>query len=125
MLDSMDTLKSRLSDPALVETRAYVAGEWIDADDGATFPVRNPVNGAIIAEVAEMGRAETARAIAAAETAQKEWAARTAKDRATVMRKWFDLMMAAQDDLAMILTAEMGKPLAEAKGEIGYGASFV
>jgi succinate-semialdehyde dehydrogenase/glutarate-semialdehyde dehydrogenase len=105
--------------------RAYVAGEWIDADDGKTFPVINPARGDVIAEVADLSRAEVARAIAAANTAMKDWAARTGKERAQIMRKWFDLMMENQDDLGRILTAEMGKPLPEAKGEIAYGASFI
>ncbi|MFN3274364.1 MAG: NAD-dependent succinate-semialdehyde dehydrogenase [Paracoccus sp. (in: a-proteobacteria)] len=118
-------LKALLSDPTLLETRAFVAGEWVEADDGATFEVKNPARGDVIAHVADLGRAETARAIDAAQTAMKGWATRTAKERAQVMRKWFDLMMANQDDLALILTAEMGKPLAEAKGEIAYGASFI
>jgi succinate-semialdehyde dehydrogenase/glutarate-semialdehyde dehydrogenase len=125
MMDAMETLKSKLSDPALLETRAYVAGEWIAADSGATFDVINPADGSVIAQVAQTGRSEAARAIAAADIAGKTWAARTGKDRCNVLRRWYDLMMAAQDDLAMILTAEMGKPLAEAKGEIVYGASFV
>ena len=118
-------LKMLLRDPSLLQTRAYVAGEWIDADDGKTFPVINPARGDIIAEVADLSRAEVARAIKAADTAMKEWAARTGKERAQVMRKWFDLMMENQDDLRRILTAEMGKPLPEAKGEIAYGASFI
>ncbi|WP_304613991.1 NAD-dependent succinate-semialdehyde dehydrogenase [Paracoccus sp. (in: a-proteobacteria)] len=118
-------LKSLLRDPSLLETRAFVGGEWVDADDGATFEVTNPARGDVIAHVADLGRAETARAIDAAAAAMKDWAARTAKDRAKVMRKWFDLMMANQDDLGTILTAEQGKPLAEAKGEIAYGASFI
>ncbi|MDO5527786.1 MAG: NAD-dependent succinate-semialdehyde dehydrogenase [Paracoccus sp. (in: a-proteobacteria)] len=122
--DSTD-LKSMLDDPSLLETRAYIAGAWIDADDGATFDVRNPARGDVIAKVADLGRAETARAIEAAAEAMKGWAARTAKDRANVLRRWFDLMMEHQDDLGTILTAEMGKPLAEAKGEIAYGASFI
>ncbi|MGL6211896.1 MAG: NAD-dependent succinate-semialdehyde dehydrogenase [Paracoccaceae bacterium] len=125
MLDSVTNLASLLKDPSLLVSRAYVAGQWIDADDGGTFPVHNPARGDVIAHVPNLGRAETARAIAAANTAQKEWAARTGKERSIIMRKWFDLMMANQDDLAMILTAEMGKPLAEAKGEIAYGASFI
>ncbi|QRN81293.1 MAG: NAD-dependent succinate-semialdehyde dehydrogenase, partial [Nocardiopsis sp. BM-2018] len=103
----------------------FVAGEWVNAADGATFPVMNPARGDVIAEVADLGRAETARAIDAANAAMKDWAARTGKDRAGVLRKWFDLMVANADDLATILTAEMGKPLAEAKGEILYGAAFV
>ncbi|RJL00971.1 NAD-dependent succinate-semialdehyde dehydrogenase [Paracoccus aestuarii] len=125
MTDAQTDLKSLLSDPGLLETRAFVAGEWVDADDGATFDVRNPARGDVIARVADLGRAETARAIDAAQAAMKDWAARPAKDRAQVMRRWFDLMMAAQDDLGTILTAEQGKPLAEAKGEIAYGASFI
>lgn len=125
MLDATTNLKSLLKDPSLLATQAYVAGEWIDADDGATFDVTNPARGDVIARVADLGRTETARAIEAARIAQKEWAARTAKERAIVLRKWFDLMMANQEDLALILTAEMGKPLAEAKGEIAYGASFI
>jgi len=125
MLDSVTNLRDLLKDPSLLCTQAYVAGEWIDADDGSTFAVVNPARGDVICEVPNLSRAETARAIAAANAAMKDWAARTAKERAQVMRKWFDLMMANQDDLGMILTAEMGKPLAEAKGEIAYGASFI
>ncbi|MDO5603541.1 MAG: NAD-dependent succinate-semialdehyde dehydrogenase [Paracoccus sp. (in: a-proteobacteria)] len=118
-------LKSLLKDASLLETRAYVAGEWIDADDGKTFAVLNPARGDVIAEVADLSRAETARAITAAHEAMRDWAARPAKQRAQVLRKWFDLMMENQEDLATILTAEMGKPLAEARGEIAYGASFI
>ncbi|MTE00080.1 succinate-semialdehyde dehydrogenase [Paracoccus sp. YIM 132242] len=118
-------LKTLLRDPSLLETRAFVAGEWVDAADGATFDVINPARGDVIARVADMDRADAALAIQAAHQAMKAWAARTAKDRAGVMRRWFDLMMANQDDLARILTAEMGKPFPEAKGEIAYGASFV
>ncbi|MDJ0859138.1 MAG: NAD-dependent succinate-semialdehyde dehydrogenase [Dinoroseobacter sp.] len=125
MLDTITDLRSQLSDPELLATKAYVAGDWADADNGATFAVRNPARGDVIAEVPDLGRAEVARAIAAAEPAQKTWAARTAKDRANVLRRWFELMMENQEDLAKILTAEMGKPLAEARGEIAYGASFV
>ncbi|MGH1368195.1 MAG: NAD-dependent succinate-semialdehyde dehydrogenase [Maritimibacter sp.] len=118
-------LASTLNDPSLLQTRAYVGGEWIDADNGATFEVINPARGEVICAVPDLGRAETARAIKAANIAQKAWQKRTAKDRATVLRAWFDLMMQNQNDLAAILTAEMGKPLAEAKGEIAYGASFI
>jgi succinate-semialdehyde dehydrogenase/glutarate-semialdehyde dehydrogenase len=117
-------LKSMLKDPSLLETRAYVGGKWIDGDDG-TFDVTNPARGDIVAKVANLSRAQVAGAIAQAQTAQKEWANWTGKERAGVMRKWFDLMMANQDDLGMILTAEQGKPLAEAKGEVAYGASFI
>ncbi len=125
MLDSVTDLRSLLNDPTLLVTKAYVAGAWIDADDGATFPVTNPARGDVICLVPDLTRAETARAIAAAAVAQKEWATRTGKERSQILRKWFDLMMANQDDLGRILTAEMGKPLAEAKGEIAYGASFI
>ena len=118
-------LKTLLRDPSLLETRAFVAGEWVNADDGATFEVRNPARGDVIARVADLSRAEVARAIDAAHRAMKDWAARPAKERAQVMRRWFDLMMQNQDDLATILTAEMGKPLPEARGEIAYGASFI
>ena len=123
MLDSLDTLKARLADPDLLATRAHVAGAWVET--GATFPVTNPANMAVLAEVADCGRAEVDRAAEAAAAAQKDWAKRTAKERAQVLRRWFEGMVAAQEDLAVILTAEQGKPLAEARGEIAYGASFV
>ena len=125
MLDSVTNLKSLLKDPSLLETRAYVGGEWVDGEGGATFPVTNPARGDVIAEVADLSRAQVAGAIAQAEAAQKEWAKWTGKERASVLRKWFDLMMENADDLGTILTAEMGKPLAEARGEIAYGASFI
>ena len=125
MLDSVTDLASLLKDPTLLVTKAYVAGQWIDADDGTTFAVTNPARGDVICHLPDLGRAETARAIDAAQKAMKDWAARTGKERAAVLRKWFDLMMANQDDLGKILTAEMGKPLAEAKGEVAYGASFI
>ncbi len=125
MLDKSTDLRDLLKDPSLLETRAFVAGEWVQADDGATFAVRNPARGDVIAEVADLGRAETARAIAAADAARRDWGSWTGKERAAVLRKWFDLMMANADDLATILTAEMGKPLAEARGEVAYGASFI
>ena len=114
-----------LSDPSLLCQKSYVAGAWIDADDGSTFTVQNPARGDVIATLPNLGRAETARAIAAAQVAMKDWAACTGKERATVLRRWHDLMMGSQDDLGAILCAEMGKPLAEAKGEVAYGASFI
>ncbi len=125
MKDTRTELADRLQDPHLLRTQAFVAGKWVDADDGATFAVRNPARGDVIAEVADLSRTEAARAITAADTARHTWAARPAKERAQVMRRWYDLMMTHADDLALILTAEMGKPLAEAKGEIAYGASFI
>ncbi|MEX3313920.1 NAD-dependent succinate-semialdehyde dehydrogenase [Sulfitobacter sp. PS-8MA] len=124
MTDAKTDLKSLLKDPSLLETRAYIGGEWVDGEDG-TFDVTNPARGDVIAQVADLSRAQVAGAIAQAEKAQKDWAAWTGKERAAVMRKWFDLMMENQDDLGTILTAEQGKPLAEAKGEIAYGASFI
>ena len=122
---SETNLKNLLKDPSLLVTQGYLAGEWVDGEDGATFDVTNPARGDVIAQVADLSRAQTAQAIAAAETAQKEWAAKTAKERANILRRWYDLMMENADDLGTILTAEQGKPLAEAKGEIGYGASFI
>ncbi len=125
MLDQTTDLARLLKDRSLLATKAYLAGEWADADDGKTFDVTNPARGDVIASVADLSRAETARAIAAAEIAQKSWAKWTGKERAAVLRKWFDLMVENADDLGTILTAEQGKPHAEAKGEILYGASFI
>ena len=125
MLDTTTDLRALLKDPELLATKAYLAGDWVDAADGATFEVTNPARGDVIATVASLGRAQVAEAIAKAEVAQKAWAARTAKERAGILRRWYELMMQHQEDLATILTAEQGKPLAEAKGEIAYGASFI
>jgi len=124
MLD-VTNLSSFLNDPSLLCDKAYIAGEWIDADDATTFPVTNPARGDTLVNVPDLGLAETRRAIEAARISQKEWAARTGKERAAILRKWYDLMVENADDLGAILTAEMGKPLAEAKGEVLYGASFV
>jgi succinate-semialdehyde dehydrogenase/glutarate-semialdehyde dehydrogenase len=112
-----------LKDPSLLAEQAYLAGEWVDGNQ--TFEVNNPARGDVLANVADCSVAQVSEAIAKAEVAQKEWAAMTGKERGAILRRWFDLMMANQDDLAAILTAEQGKPLAEAKGEIAYGASFV
>ena len=120
-----DDLKSLLGDPSLLETRACIAGEWVEGEGGKTFDVTNPATGKVIARVADASRAQVAQAIRAAHEAMGEWAARTAKERANILRRWFDLMMQNQDDLGRILTAEQGKPLAEARGEIAYGASFI
>ncbi len=114
-----------LTDPSLLKTRAYINGEWVDADSGATFAVRNPATGEEIASVAKAGAAETARAIAAAERAMVDWKRQPAKTRAQALRRWFDLMMENQEDLAIIMTAEQGKVLAESRGEVAYGAAFV
>ncbi|ASP19560.1 NAD-dependent succinate-semialdehyde dehydrogenase [Antarctobacter heliothermus] len=123
MRDDATNLKSLLKDPSLLEPRAYVNGVWMDGD--ATFDVTNPARGDVIAEVADLSRADVARAVEAAYAAQKDWAKWTGKERASVLRTWFELMMEHQDDLATIMTAEQGKPLAEAKGEIAYGAAFI
>ncbi|MDP5366442.1 MAG: NAD-dependent succinate-semialdehyde dehydrogenase [Paracoccaceae bacterium] len=125
MLDSKTDLKSLLKDPSLLAEKAYVGGKWVESETGTTFEVTNPARGDVIANVADLSRAQVAQAIAAAETAQKEWAKYTGKERATILRRWFDLMVENTDDLATILTAEQGKPLAEAKGEIAYGAAFI
>jgi len=115
----------QLADSTLLKTQAFVGGTWIDADDGDTFAVTNPANDEVIAEVARCGGDETRRAIEAAEKAQVEWRQKTATERSNLLRHWFNLMMEHQEDLAQILTAEQGKPLAEARGEIAYGASFI
>jgi succinate-semialdehyde dehydrogenase / glutarate-semialdehyde dehydrogenase len=112
-----------LNDPKLFRERCYIDGEWVGAQK--TFAVDNPATGAVLGSVPDLGVAETRRAIEAAERALPAWRAKTAKERAAILRKWFDLMMGSQDDLAQILTAEQGKPLAEARGEIAYGASFI
>ncbi len=124
MLDATTDLKSLLKNPDLLVTKAYIGGQWVDGDNG-TFEVTNPARGDVIAEVADVSRAQVAGAIAQAEAAQKEWAKLTGKERAAILRRWFDLMMENAEDLGKILTAEQGKPLAEAVGEIGYGASFI
>ena len=114
-----------LNDPTLLQTNAFIDGVFTAAPNGNTFAVRNPANGEIIAEVADCGADDIARAIDAADTARHSWAATTAKERSAILRKWNDLCLENIDDLAAILTAEMGKPLAEAKGEILYGTSFI
>ncbi|WP_170407055.1 NAD-dependent succinate-semialdehyde dehydrogenase [Ruegeria arenilitoris] len=124
MLDTTTDLKSLLKNPDLLVTKAYIGGQWVDGDNG-TFAVTNPARGDVIAEVADVSRAQVAGAIAQAEAAQKEWAKLTGKERAAILRRWFDLMMENAEDLGKILTAEQGKPLAEAVGEIAYGASFI
>ncbi len=115
----------QLSDKNLFKTRAYINGEWVDGDGGATFPVIDPATGESIAEVSSCGTAETRRAIEAAQAAMLTWRKRSVKDRAGILRKWFNLMMDAQEDLAQILTAEQGKPLAESRAEIAYGANYI
>ena len=114
-----------LNDSALLRQQAYIDGEWVDAADGSRFEVSNPADGSVLANVPAMGVTETRRAIEAAATALPAWRARTAKERATILRKWFELIMAHQEDLAVLMTSEQGKPLAEARGEVAYGASFI
>ena len=114
-----------LKDPTLLRQQCYVDGAWIDADAGGTVAVTNPATGETLGTVPNLGAAETRRAIEAASAAFPAWAARTAKERATLLRRWHDLMLANVDDLAVLMTAEQGKPLAEAKGEVAYAAAFI
>lgn len=115
----------QLNDPSLLRQQAYVNGHWCEADSGARTEIRNPATDEVIGSVPNMGRAETRRAIEAAQAAQPAWRALTAKERANRLRQWFNLIMANQEDLARIMTAEQGKPLTEARGEIAYAASFI
>ena len=119
------TLSSILTDPSLLQQQAYINGKWTASKSGKTFPVTNPANGSTIANVSDCSVADYREAINAAQAAQKPWAVATGKERAAILRKFFELTMANQEDLAKILTAETGKPLAEAKGEIAYGASYI
>ena len=114
-----------LKDASLLRHEAYINGEWQAADSGETLEVFDPATGEPLGSVPNMGAAETVRAIDAAQAAWAAWRTRTAKERAGILRRWFDLMIANSDDLALILTTEQGKPLAEAKGEIAYAASFI
>jgi succinate-semialdehyde dehydrogenase / glutarate-semialdehyde dehydrogenase len=116
-------LSDRLKDKSLLKEQCYINGEWVGA--GQTISVTNPANGDVIATVPKLNRADVAGAIAAADTAMPAWAAKPAKERANILRKWFTLMMENQEDLAQIMTAEQGKPLAESRGEIAYGAAFI
>ena len=124
MLDRTNIV-SLLKDPSLLAVKSYVGGEWIDADDGAVFDVTNPSRGDVVATVPDLGVAEARRAIEACRDCQREWAAKTGKERSEILLNWYRLTLENADDLATILTAEMGKPFAEAKGEIMYGSSFL
>jgi succinate-semialdehyde dehydrogenase / glutarate-semialdehyde dehydrogenase len=115
----------QLKDMGLFRQQCYIDGAWVDADDGQTLAVHNPADGRQIGTVPRMGEAETRRAIEAANAALPGWRAMTAKERSAILRKWHDLMMANQEDLAVLMTVEQGKPLAESRGEIAYGASFI
>ena len=114
-----------LKDPALFRQECYVDGEWRKADSGQIIDVTNPATDEVLGTVPKFLGAETKAAIAAAKRAQPEWAAKTAGERATILRRWNDLMLAHADDLALIMTLEQGKPLAESKGEVAYSASFI
>lgn len=115
----------KLKNSALMKTKAYINGEWVDALDGSTFDVSNPANGEILATLPNPGAHEARNAIIAANNALPKWRAKTAKERAAILRRWFDLIIDNADDLAQLMTAEQGKPLAEAKGEVIYGAAFI
>jgi succinate-semialdehyde dehydrogenase/glutarate-semialdehyde dehydrogenase len=123
----LDTLKTKLDlkNPALLREQSYINGEWVSAWDGATFPVTNPADGSLVATVPEMEVVGARTAIEAADAAWPAWRSKTAKERSAIMRRWFDLMLESKEDLAAIMTAEQGKPLAESAGEIMYGASFI
>ncbi|MCC2651129.1 MAG: gabD [Microvirga sp.] len=114
-----------LRDPSLLVDRAYVAGEWVAAPDGRTFPVTDPFDGALIVNLPDLGVEAARQAIDTAHAVQKEWAKRTAKERSAVLRRWYDLIIENADDLALILTTEQGKPLAEAKGEVISNAAYI
>ena len=116
-------LRNLLKDKSLLKEKCYIDGKWVGGS--ATIDVTNPVDESVIGTVPKLGAAETRVAIEAAQRAQKEWAKKTAKERAAILRKWFNLMLENQEDLAQIMTAEQGKPLAEARGEVAYGASFI
>ncbi len=115
----------KLKDPSLFRQQSYIDGKWCDADSGETIDVTNPANGEKLGTIPKMGTAETRRAIEAANAALPLWKKKTAKERATILRKWFDLMMENQEDLAILMTSEQGKPLAESRGEIAYAAAFI
>ena len=109
----------------LLRNQGLIDNQWVGADSGKSFAITNPATGAVVAQVADMGAAETRRAIAAAEKALPAWRKKTPKERSTILRKWYDLILAHADDLALMMTTEQGKPLAEAKGEVVYAASFI
>lgn len=115
----------QLKDSGLLKTQAYIDGQWVAGDNGATFEVHNPATGELLANVASVGAAETKRAIEAAEKAMVSWKALPAKSRADILERWYTLMQENQEDLAVLMTAEQGKPLFESRGEVGYGASFL
>ena len=114
-----------LKDHSLLKPQAYIAGKWLGADNQKTIAVKNPANGQVISEIPHMGQGETKRAIEAAHAAWPVWRAKSAKERSQILRKWYDLILQNQEDLALIMTAEQGKPLVESRSEVAYGASFI
>ena len=125
MATALKDFSVQLSDPSLFRQQCYIDGGWVDADSKKTIDVTDPANGEVIGTVPQLGVEETRRAIDAADVAFKSWSKTTAKERAKLLRKWYDLMMENQEDLAILMTREQGKPLAESRGEVAYGASFV
>ncbi len=123
----LDTLKTtlNLNNPALLREQSYINGEWVSAADGQTFNVTNPADGSLVAKVPQLGVADAKTAIEAADAAWPAWRSKTAKERSAILRRWFNLILENKDDLAAIMTAEQGKPLAESVGEVMYGASFI
>ena len=115
----------QLKDMSLFRQQCYIDGLWVDADSKATIEVHNPADGTLVGRIPNMGTAETRRAIDAANAAMPAWRAKTAKERSIILRKWFELMMANQEDLALLMTTEQGKPLTESRAEVAYGASFI
>src|SRR5690606_7736002 len=115
----------QLNDERLFREQCYIDGEWVDADDGSTIDVTNPADGSVLGTIPKMGANETRRAIEAAERAWPAWRRKTAKERAVILRRWYELMMENQEDLARLMTLEQGKPITESRGEIAYGGSFI
>ncbi len=125
MATALKDIRHHLRDSSLLKEQCYIDGEWVDANNGKTIDVTDPSNGDTIGTIPNLGSAETKRAIEAAHTAFQSWKRTTAKERAAILKRWFDLMMENQEDLAILMTREQGKPLAESRGEIAYGASFI
>ena len=125
MATALKDTRIQLNDPRLFRERCYVDGAWIDAANRKTIAVTDPATGEVVGTVPSLGTEEVRRAIEAADAALPAWRAKTAKERSAILRRWFDLVMEAQDDLAYLMTREQGKPLAESKGEVAYGASFI
>jgi len=124
-MDTKTKTQISLSDPSLLHEQCYIDGEWVDAADGKSIDVNNPATGEIIGTVPSLSADETRRAIEAAEAAWPAWRAKTGKERCNIMRRWYDLMMENQEDLAVLMTSEQGKPMLESRGEIAYAASFI